>query len=186
MGSVFVWQETRPFGVWVRCSVSDRVRRGFSEGLSQAQACSLHQVCCCLNPSIPCSRTWQLLLALPSCRCEGLFVLNLETTLLGKTKQHAHLPGHCMLFLVSSCPLARGILGWSEFRGWFGEFGNGLWAGSVGWQLLLVFIILEQLGVRGHRCRCRFLGSGLTLLSLRADAPRSIYLNLTNPAPNTP
>lgn len=67
-----------------------------------------------------------------------------------------------------------------------GSFGNGLWAGSVGWQLLLVFIILEQLGVRGHRCRCRFLGSGLTLLSLRADAPGEAFtLNLTNPAPNT-
>ena len=63
-----------PLGLDGVTPVSDRVRRGFSEGLSQAQACSLHQVCSSLNPSIPCSRTWQLLLALPSCRCEGLFV----------------------------------------------------------------------------------------------------------------
>lgn len=74
----------------------------------------------------------------------------------------------------------RGILGGVSFGDGLGSFGNGLWAGSVGWRLLLVFIILEQLGVRGHRCRYRFLGPGLTLLSLRADAPGEAFtLNLT-------
>lgn len=42
------------------------------------------------------------------------------------------------------------------------------------------FIILEQLGVTEHHCRCMFLGSGLTLLSLRTDAPGEAFtLNLT-------
>lgn len=44
----------------------------------------------------------------------------------------------------------------------------------------MAFIILEQLGVREHHCRCTFFGSGLTLLSMRTDAPGEAFtLNLT-------